>query len=75
MQISFIYMIYYLNDIKISNIWKIKTDLFIRGAPSGHQVQVESSETKDRDEKQPWYADHYQTGDADQENLFALFSN
>lgn len=37
------------------------TDLFIGGASSGHQVQVESSETQDRDKKQPWYTDDYQT--------------
>lgn len=34
------------------------TDLLIRGASSGDQVQVEASETQDGDEKQPWYTDH-----------------
>lgn len=51
-----------------------KTDLFVCGAPSGHQVQVESSETQDRDKKQAWYTDHYQTGNTDQENCFVLVS-
>lgn len=48
-----------------------KTDLFIGGSSSGYQIQVESSETEDRDQKQPWYTDHYQTGKSnDKENYF-----
>lgn len=47
------------------------TDLFISGASSGYQIQVESSETEDRDQKQPGYTDHYQTGkNDDKENCF-----
>lgn len=51
-----------------------QTDLFIGGASSGHQVQVESSETQDRDKKQPRYTDHYQTVHTVKENWFVLVS-
>lgn len=36
--------------------------LFISGASSGHQVEVEASQTQDREEEQPRYADDDQPG-------------
>lgn len=47
-----------------------QTDLFICGSSSGHQEEVESSETQDRNKKQPCYTDHYQTGDTVKEKCF-----
>lgn len=51
-----------------------QTDLFICGAPSGQQVQVESSKTQDWDKKQPWHTDHYQTESTHKENYVVVVS-
>lgn len=48
------------------------THLFVGGAASGHQVQVEPSETQNRDQKQSRYTDHHQTGNTDKENCFPV---